>query len=64
MKNGLNIATFVRQIIGEMNKVNWPSRQETLMATLMVLVFSIIVSLFLLLADQVFAKLVRWVVGG
>ncbi|MDI9314138.1 MAG: preprotein translocase subunit SecE [Hydrotalea sp.] len=64
MKNGLNIATWVRQVIGEVNKVTWPSRQETMMATLMVLLFSVAMSIFLLLADQIISRLIRLVLGS
>ncbi len=64
MKKSLNIATFVRQVIGELNKVSWPSRQETMLATLMVVVFSFVMSLFLLLSDQLIAKLIRWTLGN
>ena len=63
IKNGLNIASWVRQIIGEVNKVTWPTRQETVMATLMVLVFSAVMAIFLLLSDQVISRLVKWVLG-
>ncbi|MCX8515697.1 MAG: preprotein translocase subunit SecE [Alphaproteobacteria bacterium] len=64
MKEGLNIAKWVRQVQGEMNKVTWPSRQETLLATLMVLIFSLIMSLFFLAADQVVSFLVRLALGA
>ena len=64
MKNGLNIAAWVRQVIGEVNKVTWPTRQETMMATLMVLLFSVAMAMFLLLADQIIARLIKFVLGG
>ena len=51
--------TFVRQVRAEGNKVTWTSRQETIAATIMVIIMSIIVALFLFFADQI----IGWVVG-
>ena len=51
--------TFARQVRAEGNKVTWTSRQETIAATIMVIIMSIIVALFLFFADQI----IGWVVG-
>lgn len=55
--------TFFRQVRAEGNKVTWTSRQETISATIMVIVMSIIVATFLFLTDQVIAVLVRMITG-
>lgn len=55
--------TFMRQVRAEGNKVTWTSRQETISATIMVIVMSIIVALFLFVADQIIAVLVRAITG-
>ncbi|MEM7766285.1 MAG: preprotein translocase subunit SecE [Pseudomonadota bacterium] len=55
--------TFSRQVRAEGNKVTWTSRQETISATIMVIVMSVIVALFLFLADQIIAALVRMITG-
>ena len=51
---------FFRQVKQEGQKITWPTRRETLISTIMVIIMVIILSLFLFLADQVFATLVRW----
>jgi preprotein translocase subunit SecE len=58
-KQSVGPVTFTRQVRAEGNKVTWTSRQETISATIMVIVMSILVALFLFLADQ----LIGWVVG-
>lgn len=55
--------TFTRQVRAEGSKVTWTSRQETIAATIMVVVMSIFVALFLFLADQVISVLVRMITG-
>ncbi|MEL6663811.1 MAG: preprotein translocase subunit SecE [Pseudomonadota bacterium] len=58
-KQSVGPLTFVRQVRAEGNKVTWTSRQETIAATIMVIVMSILVALFLFFADQI----INWVVG-
>lgn len=55
--------TFARQVRAEGNKVTWTSRQETIAATIMVVIMSIIVALFLFLADQVISWAVSSITG-
>jgi len=45
------------------SKVTWPSRQETLISTVMVLGMVTLASLFFLAADQIIAALVQWVLA-
>jgi len=47
----------------ELRKVVWPTRQETVQTTLIVLVFVVIVALILFLMDWVLSGLVSWVIG-
>lgn len=47
----------------EMRKVVWPTRQETLQTTLIVLVFVVIVALILFFMDWILNGLVSWVIG-
>ncbi|MEM1106384.1 MAG: preprotein translocase subunit SecE [Pseudomonadota bacterium] len=58
-KQSVGPVTFSRQVRAEGSKVTWTSRQETFAATLMVIVMSVIVALFLFFADQI----INWVVG-
>ena len=50
MRNPLK---FIQEVKQEAFKVTWPTGKETLQGTLMVVVMSVIASLFFLLLDQV-----------
>ena len=54
-----NPVQFFRQVRAEMNKVVWPSRNETMISTAMVLVMVLLASLFFLSADQIIAFVVH-----
>jgi preprotein translocase subunit SecE len=53
-----NPIQFLQQVRQETSKVTWPSRNEVLISTVMVLVLVTAASLFFLLADQVISFLV------
>jgi preprotein translocase subunit SecE len=55
---------FVQQVRSEVAKVTWPSRKETLVTTLMVLVMVLIASVFFLVADQILSFLVTLLLGA
>ncbi|MDZ7824057.1 MAG: preprotein translocase subunit SecE [Ahrensia sp.] len=50
-----NPFTFLQQVRQETAKVTWPSRRETSISTVMVLIMVVIASLFFFAADQFFA---------
>jgi preprotein translocase subunit SecE len=50
-----NPITFLQQVRTEVSKVTWPSRNEVLISTVMVLVLVTLASIFFLLADQLIA---------
>ena len=54
-----NPIQFLQQVRQETAKVTWPSRNEVLISTVMVLVLVLAASLFFLLADQI----ISWLVG-
>lgn len=51
----MNPIKFLQEVRQEVGKVTWPSRQETLISTVMVLVLVAFASIFFLLADQIIA---------
>lgn len=59
-----NPGKYVREVRQEMSKVTWPSRQETIVTTIMVLVMTVILSLFFLGVDQVLGRLVQLVLSA
>lgn len=50
---------FFGDVIAELKKVVWPTRQEAIRLTIMVLIVCIIIGIFLALADYGFSRLVR-----
>jgi preprotein translocase subunit SecE len=58
-----NPFTFLQQVRSETAKVTWPSRRETLISTVMVLVFAIIAMIFFFTADQLMAFGVEKLLG-
>lgn len=54
-----NPITFLQQVRQEVSKVTWPSRNEVLISTVMVLVLVVAASIFFLVADQI----ISWLVG-
>ena len=58
-----NPAQFVRQVRQEASKVTWPSRKETGVATVMVFIMVVIMSLFFLAADSIIAWAVQLILG-
>lgn len=59
----LNPVKFLQEVRQETGKVTWPTRQETLISTVMVLGMVALASLFFLAADQVIAFLVQAVLS-
>jgi preprotein translocase subunit SecE len=54
---------FIQQVRTEVAKVTWPTRRETVITTIMVLLMSIAAALFFLAADWVFSMLVTFIFG-
>lgn len=56
-------AKFMREVRAEVRKVTWPTRKETLIGTIMVLVMTSIMGVFFLFTDQVISWVVRSLIG-
>jgi preprotein translocase subunit SecE len=54
-----NPVVLFQQVRTEVSKVTWPSRNEVLVSTIMVLVLVTAASLFFLIADQIISYLVQ-----
>lgn len=59
----INPLKFVQEVRSEVIRVAWPTRNETGITTLMVLVMAALAALFFLLADQLIGWLVSLVLG-
>lgn len=62
-KKGVGPITFFRQVRAEGSKVTWTTRAETIQASIMVLIFSVIVALFLFVADMIIGRIIGAVTG-
>lgn len=60
---GPRAATFLGEVWSELKKVHWPSRKETYSATLVVVVVTMIVAVYLGLVDFALASLLQLMVG-
>jgi len=54
---------FIGDAISELRRVTWPTRQETMRLTIMVIAISVAIGAFLGLADIAFSKLLGVVLG-
>jgi preprotein translocase subunit SecE len=55
---------FLTEVVAELRKVHWPTRQETLAATVVVIVVVIIVSLWLGLVDGLLSLVFTRLLGA
>ena len=60
---GQNLIGFGREARMEVRKVVWPTRQETVQTTFMVIVAVIIIGIFLWLIDMVLAEAIQLITG-
>jgi preprotein translocase subunit SecE len=59
----VSVGEFVRQVRAEVAKIKWPTRRETMVTTVLVLVMTSLLSLFFLGVDKVLAAIVRYLLG-
>ena len=50
---------FMRQVRQETSKIVWPSRRETIMTGVMVLIMTTLLGIFFVGVDKVFATIVK-----
>ena len=60
---GRIIWAFAQESRNEIRKVIWPTRQETVQSTLMVLAMVLVMAIILWAADAVLLRLIAWVTG-
>jgi len=54
---------FLRDVRLEVGRVTWPSRRETGITTVMVIIMAVLVAIFFVLVDQVIGAAIRWAFG-
>jgi preprotein translocase subunit SecE len=58
------VREFVQEVLAEFRKVTWPSRQELVNSTVVVIVVTVVLALFLGAVDVVLTRAVEWILGG
>lgn len=61
---GREAVNYFREVNVERRKVVWPTGQETVQTTLIVVAVTIVVAIILFIMDTVFGGLVRWLIGA
>ena len=61
---GQNFVAFAQDSVTETRKVVWPTRNETLQATLIVFVFVLVMALFMWMVDGILLWIVKKLIGG
>ena len=59
----LNPFQFIQEVRDETSKVVWPTYNETLVTTIMVLIMVVLASLFFLTVDQILGGLMNFILG-
>ncbi|HAL85358.1 MAG: preprotein translocase subunit SecE [Rhodobiaceae bacterium] len=58
-----NPLKFVQEVRAETSKVTWPTRNETLVTTVMVFILVFLSSVFFFVADQILNWIVSFLLG-
>ena len=59
----VNPLKFVQEVRAETSKVTWPTRNETLVTTVMVFILVFLSSIFFFVADQILNWIVSFLLG-
>jgi len=54
-------ANFISEVSQEMAKVSWPSYEELKSSTLVVIVLSLVLALFIFFSDTLLSKLLKFI---
>ena len=60
----MKIVNFFSQVRTEMGKVAWPTKQELIASTVVVLVSTAILSVFIGLCDVVLSRAINFLISG
>ena len=57
------VQQYYRETVGELRKVSWPTRQEAINMTILVVIVLIVMTIFLGSVDAIASAFVTWVIG-
>jgi preprotein translocase subunit SecE len=58
-----NLFQFIQEVRSEANKVTWPTRRETMITTLLVIIMVLLASLFFVAVDYSFRLAVKLILS-
>jgi len=58
------ITKFLKEVVAELRKVTWPTKDELIGSTIVTVVVSVIVSIFIGIVDRVLTFIVQIIFGG
>jgi preprotein translocase subunit SecE len=56
------VRQFLREVKGELKKIAWPGRKETVASTVVVVVIVLVAGVYLGVVDVILSRLIRWIV--
>ncbi|MDD3679330.1 MAG: preprotein translocase subunit SecE [Candidatus Shapirobacteria bacterium] len=59
----VNIGKFLIEAQNELKRVVWPTKREIINLTVVVIIISLVVGLFLTGSDFIFSRLIRLIIG-
>jgi preprotein translocase subunit SecE len=62
--NMLKVGNFFSQVSGELKKVAWPSKEELTASTIVVLVSTFFLAIFIGIADILLSRIVNLLISG
>ncbi len=60
----LKIGKFLGQVKSELKKVAWPSRSELISSTIVVLISTLLLAVFIGICDLVLSRVVNFLISG
>jgi preprotein translocase SecE subunit len=63
-RHGTWVGNFIRESIGELRKVEWPTQSHLIQGTVVVIVACVVMGTYLYFADMIFNKLVSKLLLG
>jgi preprotein translocase subunit SecE len=57
------VQRYYRETTGELRKVNWPTRQEAINMTILVVIVLVVMTIFLGSVDAIASVFVTWLIG-
>lgn len=61
--SGLNPIKYFTQVNQELQKVTWPSREQTIQMTSIVIIVSLVTGIYLGALDLIFTRLMAYLIG-